>query len=127
VRLRPAAMLLSALALVACGGSRLDATVLDVQADGDAWTYTFEPETAWTMTYGWDCTTQREQNVHLQAQFSLVLYNADDASLAAEHPTLQKSAVKGGGTLKFVHPGAYTARVTTPCSWRLKAVKGAGA
>ncbi len=114
---------LAVLALVACGNSRLDATVLDYENDGSGWSSMFEPDTAWTLTYSWDCTTQKAQNAHVATDFALVLFNADDASLAAEHPTLQKSATKGSGTLRFVHPGAYQARVTTPCSWRLKAVK----
>ena len=114
---------LGALLLSACGDSRLDATLLDWENSGDQTSYSFEPPGAWTLAYTWDCSTERSQNPTVSTEFAFVVFNADDASLAAEHPTLQRHALKGGGALRFTRGGAYDVRVQSPCDWRLKAIK----
>jgi hypothetical protein len=115
--------LLGALLLTACGTSRLDATVLDVSNQGEAYSYTFEPDTAWTLSYTWDCSTQRSQNASVETHFGMVLFNADDTSMAAEHPIVQRDGLKGTGSLHYTRSGAYYVHITSPCEYRIKAVK----
>lgn len=111
------------LLLAACGGSRLDATLLDGDGQGDQYSTAFEPPGAWSLSYTWDCSTARSQNPTVSTSFAFVVFDADDTSLAAEHPTLVRNGLKGSGTLRFSRGGAYYVHVTSPCDWRLKAVK----
>jgi len=114
---------LAALLLAACGDSRLDATLIDYENQGDGQVPYFEPPAGWSLAYTWDCSTERSQNPTVSAQFAFVVFNADDTSLASEHPTLQREGLKGSGTLHYARGGAYYIRVTSPCDWRIKTIK----
>ena len=73
----------------------------------------------WDLSYNWDCSRELSQGVAGADRFDMTVYNADDASLAAEHPQVTVLKRKGGSTMHFQRGGTYYVQVDSACDWRL--------
>lgn len=102
----------------ACGGAT-STSLLDVSSSGNTTTGSFSPLHAWSVTYSWDCTSSLGPTA-ANGHFTYQLVNADDNSLAAEHPEETGHGVKGGREVRYQRPGPYYLVIASDCSWHVQ-------
>lgn len=108
-----------AFALVACGSSSLDRLVLDEDGTVDASFAAFQPQGPWTLTYHWDCSSQRSRGVQSADSFLVTVYNTDDLSLVSSNPVISKTGLKGSGSVSYRRQGSFLVKLSTACTWRV--------
>lgn len=110
--------------MLSCGsGSSLERLLIDAEGQGDGVTTHFEPPGPWTVSYSWDCRTQRSQGVQGADHFTLTVYNADDKTYVYADPITAKSGLRGSGTLQYSRAGSFYMSVQSVCTWRVTANK----
>lgn len=73
----------------------------------------------WGLAYAFDCSREQSEGVAGADRFAMSVYNADDQSLASEHPQVSAISRKGGTTMHFARGGTYFVQVDSACDWRL--------
>jgi hypothetical protein len=121
VVLRACAVAGGVLCIAGCNTQALTAAeVLSIDsAQGVDPTGNFTVPGRWDLTYAWDCARAQSQGVAGANRFAMTVYNADDKSLAAEHPQVTALSRKGGSTMHFGRSGTYFVQVDSACDWRL--------
>jgi hypothetical protein len=115
---------LALLALQGCNAQLLTQTdVLDVdnfQAINPTGNFTLAG--TWDLKYAFDCSKQRSQGLAGLNQFGMTVYNSDDDSANAEHPTLNLKGSKGGATIHFKRGGTFRVKIDSRCDWRISVI-----
>jgi hypothetical protein len=113
-----------AMAVPGCSGKRRSQSVLDVSASGNLeHSPVFKPPGQWTLQWRWDCSGQRATGNADADGFAVVVFNADDDSITSEGTAPTAAGATGEGTAPFSAGGAFYLRVSSPCDWRVQALK----
>lgn len=122
-------IVLALVALSGCSGQLLKTSqIMDIDSSLriDP-TGSFTVAASWDLKYTYDCSSQKSQGLASANQVTITVYNSDDDSLNAEHPTIVAHGRSGGATLHFKRGGTFYAQIDTVCSWRVVVVDLNGA
>ncbi len=72
------------------------------------------------VAYSWNCAKQVSRGENPKGGFAYTLLHADDETIAAEHPRVDRSGLKGKGTVSYRRQGNYYFSVNATCDWRIK-------
>ena len=110
--------------LCGCGSSGVQ-HLLDTSGTGQQTIASFRTGAAWQLLYSWDCSAANSRHTPGANQFGFQVFNADDDTLASEHPQTSLTGASGNGTLQYSHAGPYYVQVNTVCDWRLQVLSQA--
>lgn len=110
---------LAAAQMCGCGSSGPQ-HIVDQSGSAAQTTAPFRTNASWQLVYSWDCASARARRTPGANQFGIQVFNADDDTLASDHPQASRTGTSGQGTLRYTRAGPYYVQVNTVCDWRLQ-------
>jgi hypothetical protein len=91
-----------------------------MDARGEAKTTNFSTFGPWDLSYKWDCTAAKAQGTRIVKPFGVIVFNSDDDSTVEENPEINKTELKGSGSVRYARRGQYYLRATSSCNYRVR-------